>query len=98
MTDEREEQVKQMFLTGVNLQRTLASFCSDACGATDPIVQTVLSVLASPVQLQLTRVGLQMFQVWRDWPDSPDSPDKPVDRARTSRSRFTGWSRRSARF
>lgn len=52
-----------LFCTGAALRRTLASFCKDVQGVQDPLVHVILIALNNPVQLQLTAVGLQLFQV-----------------------------------
>jgi len=61
--DPTEQRMRALFCEGTALQRCLSSFCADAVGSKDPIVSVILEVLQAPLQLQLTRVGLQMFQV-----------------------------------
>lgn len=51
-----------LFFTGQPLQRCLASFSRDCQGAPDPLLAVILTAINSPVQIQLTGVGLQPFQ------------------------------------
>jgi len=51
-----------LFCTGEPLQRCLTGFARDVQGAQDPILHVLLAVVNCPVQIQLTRAGLQMFQ------------------------------------
>jgi hypothetical protein len=51
-----------LFFTGQSLQRCLASFSRDCQGAADPLLHVILTAINSPVQIQLTGVGLQPFQ------------------------------------
>ena len=58
-----EERLIELFCAGEALQRCLSSFCADASANRDPILHVILSVLQAPIQLLLTRIGLQLFQV-----------------------------------
>ena len=58
-----DERLIELFCAGEALQRCLSSFCADASANRDPILHVILSVLQAPIQLQLTRIGLQLFQV-----------------------------------
>jgi hypothetical protein len=60
--DSHEEQMVSLFLTGASLQRCLASFARDCLGAADPLLHVILTAINSPVQIQLTGVGLQPLQ------------------------------------
>lgn len=60
--DPHEQQAVSLFCTGQALRRCLASFARDCQGAPDPILHVVLVAINSPVQIQLTSVGLQPFQ------------------------------------
>jgi hypothetical protein len=60
--DPHEEQMASLFFTGLSLQRCLASFARDCQGAADPLLHVILTAINSPLQLQLTGVGLQPFQ------------------------------------
>ena len=50
-----------LFGTKPALQQCLACFCRD-CQAPDPILHVLLTAISSPLQIQLTAVGLQPFQ------------------------------------
>lgn len=50
-----------LFCSGPALQRCLAAFCRD-CPAPDPILHVMLTAINTPLQIQLTGVGLQPFQ------------------------------------
>ena len=64
-TDPQEARLIELFCQGPALQRCLASFCKDAQSARDPVLHVLLIALNAPVQIQLTGVGLQPFQVER---------------------------------
>jgi hypothetical protein len=59
--DIHEEKLVSLFFSGASLQRCLAAFCRD-CPASDPILHVLLTAINTPVQIQLTVVGLQPFQ------------------------------------
>ena len=95
-TDPEEARLISLFCQGPALQTCLASFCKDTRNSMDPLLQVLLIALNAPVQIQLTRVGLQLFQVRRAEPARQTRPPDPASRrARTSRSRTTGWTSRS---
>ena len=76
--DPQEARMIALFCTGEALQNCLTSFCKDAQGAQDPLLHVILIALNTPVQIQLTCVGLQLFQV-------PRPARRACRRARTDR-------------
>lgn len=88
----------ELFCRGQALRRCLASFCKDTHSLLkDPVLHVLLTAMNTPVQIQLTGVGLQLFQappsIFKVCIGSPLTPR--FDRAPTSRSRTSGWTRRS---
>jgi hypothetical protein len=59
--DPQEEALAALFCSKEALQRCLACFCRD-CQSQDPILHVLLTAISSPLQIQLTAVGLQPFQ------------------------------------
>ena len=64
-TDPQEARLISLFCQGPALQTCLASFCRDTQNAKDPVLHVLLIALNASVQIQLTGVGLQLFQVGR---------------------------------
>eukprot|EP00961_Rhodomonas_salina_P249697 3375336-Rhodomonas_salina.3 len=53
----------QLFLTGVNLERFLIYMCNAApADSTDPISNTVVTILSSPINISLCNVGVKAFK------------------------------------
>jgi hypothetical protein len=60
-SDAQELKLVSLFCAGASLRACLSAFCRD-CQAQDPILHVTLTAINSPVQIQLTGVGLQPFQ------------------------------------
>ena len=63
MGDPAESSLLEHFFSDDSLRSTLASICLLESSRADPITHTILVAVTSPLQVQLTKIGLQPFQV-----------------------------------